>query len=97
MLLFLSCQKKSEPTAKDSAADTIKYSRKEKIIPQKAVKNDKSSTEKDNKIYKIMEVDIRPDYVGGIQKFYSFLNKNYVMPKDPDSNDALQGGVFSIL
>ncbi|WP_286968486.1 energy transducer TonB [Flavobacterium sp. UBA4854] len=94
-LALFSCQNKNVPASKDSALETIELPKKNKNnTPEKTVKSEEDSTVDYNKIYKVMEVDVKPDYVGGIQKFYAFLNKNYIMPKDPDNDDPLQGGIF---
>ncbi|WP_433831990.1 energy transducer TonB [Flavobacterium anhuiense] len=95
-LALLSCQNKNVPASKSSAVNSIDLPKKNKdTTPLKTVKKEKDSTVDYNKIYKPMEVDVRPDYVGGIAKFHSFLKKNYIVPKDPDSDDPLLGGVFT--
>ncbi|MCV2485115.1 energy transducer TonB [Flavobacterium sp. SH_e] len=91
LILFFSCQNKSIPAVKDSENNR-------KVLPQKAVKTirqEKNSSVNDNEVYKIMDVDVKPSYIGGIDKFHAFLNKNYIVPKDLDSDDSVRGGVFA--
>lgn len=96
LVLFFSCQNKNIQESKDSALETIELPKKNKnSTAQQSVKNEKDSTVDYNKIYKVMEVDVKPGYIGGIQKFYAFLKKKYIVPKNPDSDGPLQGGIFA--
>lgn len=44
----------------------------------------------DNTIYSSAGIEVKPDFPGGIAKFYSFIQKNYVAPDEP----GLKGQVF---
>ncbi|WP_264511076.1 energy transducer TonB [Flavobacterium sp. N1719] len=44
----------------------------------------------DNTIYSSAGIEQKPDFPGGIAKFYSFIQKNYVAPDEP----GLKGQVF---
>ncbi|MFB9076317.1 energy transducer TonB [Flavobacterium procerum] len=90
LIVFFSCQNTSAPAAKDSQNNR-------KVVPQKTVvtvKKEKKSLVNDNEIYNSDDVDVRPDYVGGINKFEAFLNKNYIKPIDPQDGEPISGGVF---
>ncbi|WP_281233975.1 DKNYY domain-containing protein [Flavobacterium gelatinilyticum] len=50
----------------------------------------------DNEVYRTEDLNIRPDFPGGINKFYQFLKKNYVIPKILiDDDEASLRGVFA--
>lgn len=42
-------------------------------------------------IYSVADVEVRPDFPGGLQKFYDFFHKNYVKPK---GTETMKGTVF---
>lgn len=42
-------------------------------------------------IYGMASIEVRPDFPGGLQKFYDFFHKNYVMPK---GTETMKGTVF---
>lgn len=46
--------------------------------------------EEDNTLHNSAGVEVKPDFPGGIAKFYSFIQKNYVAPDEP----GLKGQVF---
>lgn len=37
-------------------------------------------------IYKFSEVDVKPEFPGGIEQFYKFVGRNYNMPKADNIN-----------
>lgn len=47
-------------------------------------------SQEDNTIYSSAGIEVKPDFPGGIAKFYSFIQKNYVAPDEP----GLKGQVF---
>ena len=75
-----------------------KYGNNRTIVPQKKVKqeqNENKSKTIDNEVYNAVAVEIRPNYPGGIQKFYAFIKKNYVIPKEILDDESSRGGVFA--
>jgi periplasmic protein TonB len=46
--------------------------------------------EEDNSIYNTAGIEIKPDFPGGIDKFYKYIAKNYVVPEE----SGLKGRVF---
>lgn len=46
--------------------------------------------EVDNSVYSVAGIEVKPEYPGGIEKFYQFVQKNYRMPEE----DGLNGKVF---
>ncbi|MBZ4035404.1 energy transducer TonB [Flavobacterium sp. 17A] len=88
LILFFSCQNKSVPVVKEPENN-------KKVVPQKPVKKVKTALVDNSKIFNTIDVDVKPDFKGGINKFYAFLKKNYIVPKDPDDNGSLQGGIFT--
>ena len=42
--------------------------------------------EEDNTVYNMAGVEVKPEYPGGIQKFYDFVGKNYQAPDEPGLN-----------
>lgn len=79
-LFLFSCQNNNVTSLKEPSQKTV----------QKEIK-----LFDENKVYETTEVDIVPDYPGGIDKFYAFLKKNYVIPEDVIENDILGHGVFA--
>lgn len=91
LIVFFSCQNTSAPTVKNSENN-------KNVVPQKTVetvKTEKASSVNDNKIYTTEDVDVQPAYVGGINKFEAFLNKNYIKPIDPEDGEPISGGVIA--
>ncbi|MCX6184488.1 MAG: energy transducer TonB [Flavobacterium sp.] len=46
--------------------------------------------EEDNSIYNTAGIEVKPDFPGGIEKFYKFVGKNYQVPEE----EGLKGKVF---
>jgi periplasmic protein TonB len=46
--------------------------------------------EVDNNIYNTAGIEVKPDFPGGIEKFYGFVGKNYQVPEE----EGLKGKVF---
>jgi protein TonB len=44
----------------------------------------------DNNIYNTAGIEVKPDFPGGIEKFYSYVGKNYNVPEE----EGLKGRVF---
>ena len=46
--------------------------------------------EEDNTVYNVAGIEVKPDFPGGIQKFYDFIGKNYQTPEE----EGLKGKVY---
>lgn len=49
------------------------------------------STQNDSHIHSMANIEVKPDFPGGLAKFYEFFEKNYVKPKGTEN---LNGKVF---
>lgn len=49
------------------------------------------SSQNSSQIYSMADIEVRPDFPGGLQKFFEFFEKNYVTPK---GSENLKGKVF---
>jgi protein TonB len=47
-------------------------------------------TEEDNSVYNLAGIELKPDFPGGMDKFYKFIGKNYQVPEE----EGLKGKVF---
>ena len=50
-----------------------------------------SVNSEDNNIYNTAGIEVKPEFLGGIEKFYQFFNTNFKMPDEED----LKGKVFA--
>ncbi|MBP1221859.1 hypothetical protein [Flavobacterium sp. 1355] len=93
-LLLLSCQHTTVPAMAEPASKNIK-----ETVPQQTIKVEKLHDNKpeDNEVYNTSQVEIRPNFPGGIEKFHAFLKKNYVKPQDLMDDEAPKGGVFATI
>jgi protein TonB len=46
--------------------------------------------EEDNQIYNTAGIEVKPDFPGGLEKFYKFIGKNFQVPEE----DGLKGKIF---
>lgn len=46
--------------------------------------------EEDNSIHNMAGIEVKPDFPGGLQKFYDYVSRNYKIPEE----DGLNGKVF---
>lgn len=60
-------------------------------ITDEAVAPPMESSQKSSHIYSMAEIEVRPDFPGGLHKFYEFFEKTYVTPKGTEN---LKGKVF---
>jgi|GEM_PF-3749245 len=90
-LFLLSCQNTTAPAMAKPASKNI-----EKTLPDQPIKLEKlhDSKPEDNEVYSTSVVEIFPKYPGGINKFYAFIKKNYVIPQELMDDEASGGGVF---
>ncbi len=53
-------------------------------------KGGQAVVEEDNQIYNTAGIEVKPDFPGGIEKFYGFVGKNYRTPEE----EGLKGKVY---
>lgn len=46
--------------------------------------------EEDNSVYNVAGIEVKPDFPGGLEKFYAFVGKNYQAPEE----EGLKGKVY---
>ncbi|OXA74338.1 hypothetical protein B0A67_00720 [Flavobacterium aquidurense] len=90
-LLLVGCQNTTVTAMAEPASKNI-----EKTLPQQAIKLEKlhDSKPEDTEVYSTSVVEIFPKYPGGINKFYAFIKKNYVIPQELMDDEASRGGIF---
>ncbi|WP_284652890.1 energy transducer TonB [Flavobacterium terrisoli] len=49
-----------------------------------------SVVEEDNNIYNTAGIEVKPDFPGGLEKFYKFIGKNFQVPEE----EGLKGKIF---
>ncbi|MDI9256612.1 MULTISPECIES: energy transducer TonB [Flavobacterium] len=54
------------------------------------VGNGPSVVEEDNNIYNTAGIEVKPDFPGGLEKFYKFVGKNFQVPEE----EGLKGKIF---
>lgn len=54
------------------------------------VGNGPSVVEEDNNIYNTAGIEVKPDFPGGLEKFYKFIGKNFQVPEE----EGLKGKIF---
>jgi protein TonB len=54
------------------------------------VGNGPSVVEEDNQIYNTAGIEVKPDFPGGLEKFYKFIGKNFQVPEE----EGLKGKIF---
>ena len=52
--------------------------------------NGPSVVEEDNNIYNTAGIEVKPDFPGGLEKFYKFIGKNFQVPEE----EGLKGKIF---
>ena len=91
LILIISCQNNSN---KPSKFDSVKKSSNiETNSSQKKIESKINLTDK--QIYKPIDVATLPKYPDGMQKFYAFLRKNYVMPEEVIKDEGLASAIFA--
>lgn len=46
-------------------------------------------SQEDNTIYNSAGIEVKPEFPGGLQKFYAFLNANFKLPEEEDLNGKI--------
>jgi protein TonB len=74
---------------KKLGAETIKGD-PDALLTVEPVGNGPSVVEEDNTIYNTAGIEVKPDFPGGLEKFYKFIGKNFQVPEE----EGLKGKVF---
>ncbi|MBC7606494.1 MAG: energy transducer TonB [Burkholderiales bacterium] len=75
---------------KKLGAETIKGDPDAELTVEPVGNGPKDVVEEDNNIYNTAGIEVKPDFPGGIDKFYKYVGKNYQVPEE----DGLKGKVF---
>ena len=75
---------------KKIGAETIKGDPDAELTVEPVGNGPKDVVEEDNSIYNTAGIEVKPDFPGGIEKFYKFVGKNYQTPEE----EGLKGKVF---
>lgn len=75
---------------KKLGAETIKGDPDAEITVEPVGNGPKDVVEEDNEIYNTAGIEVKPDFPGGIEKFYKYIGKNYQVPEE----EGLKGKVF---
>jgi len=75
---------------KKLGAETIKGDPDAELTVEPVGNGPKDVVEEDNNIYNTAGIEVKPDFPGGIDKFYKYVGKNYQVPEE----EGLKGKVF---
>lgn len=75
---------------KKLGAETIKGDPDAELTVEPVGNGPKDVVEEDNNIYNTAGIEVKPDFPGGIAKFYKYVERNYQIPEE----EGLKGKVF---
>lgn len=75
---------------KKLGAETVKGDPDAELTVEPVGNGPKDVVEEDNNIYNTAGIEVKPDFPGGIEKFYKYVGKNYQVPEE----EGLKGKVF---
>ena len=75
---------------KKLGAETIKGDPDAELTVEPVGNGPKDVVEEDNNIYNTAGIEVKPEFPGGMAKFYSYIQKNYQAPEE----EGLNGKVF---
>ena len=75
---------------KKLGAETIKGDPDAELTVEPVGNGPKDVVEEDNNIYNTAGIEVKPDFPGGIEKFYKFVGNNYKTPEE----EGLKGKVY---
>jgi len=82
--------KMEEIKEKNIGKETIKGDPDAELTVEPVGTGTAAVVEEDNNIYNTAGIEVKPDFPGGIEKFYKFVAKNYEIPEE----EGLKGKVF---
>jgi protein TonB len=75
---------------KKLGAETIKGDPDAELTVEPVGNGPSAVVEEDNQIYNTAGIEVKPDFPGGMDKFYSYVGKNYQTPEE----EGLKGKVY---
>ena len=75
---------------KKLGAETIKGDPDAELTVEPGGQGPSQVVEEDNNIYNTAGIEVKPDFPGGMQKFYNFISKNFQTPEE----EGLSGKIF---
>lgn len=75
---------------KKLGAETIKGDPDAELTVEPVGNGPKDVVEEDNSVYNTAGIEVKPDFPGGMDKFYKYVGKNYQTPEE----EGLKGKVF---
>lgn len=75
---------------KKLGAETIKGDPDAELTVEPVGNGPSQVVEEDNNIYNTAGIEVKPDFPGGLDKFYKFIGKNFQVPEE----EGLKGKVF---
>lgn len=75
---------------KKLGAETIKGDPDAELTVEPVGTGPKDVVEEDNNIYNTAGIEVKPDFPGGLDKFYKFIGKNFQTPEE----EGLSGKIF---
>lgn len=75
---------------KKIGAETIKGDPDAELSVEPVGNGPSQVVEEDNSIYNTAGIEVKPDFPGGLEKFYKFVGKNFQVPEE----EGLKGKVF---
>ncbi len=75
---------------KKIGAETIKGDPDAELTVEPVGNGPSQVVEEDNNIYNTAGIEVKPDFPGGLEKFYKFVGKNFQVPEE----EGLKGKVF---
>ena len=75
---------------KNIGAETIKGDPDAELTVEPVGTGVAAVVEEDNTVYNVAGIEVKPDYPGGLEKFYAFVGKNYQAPEE----EGLKGKVY---
>lgn len=75
---------------KKTGAETIKGDPDAELTVEPVGNGPSQVVEEDNSIYNTAGIEVKPDFPGGLEKFYKFVGKNFQVPEE----EGLKGKVF---
>jgi len=75
---------------KKLGAETIKGDPDAELTVEPVGNGPSQVVEEDNNIYNTAGIEVKPDFPGGLEKFYKFIGKNFQVPEE----EGLKGKIF---
>jgi hypothetical protein len=92
----------SAPSYQDNSSDTLSNQNETNSVDYSSTDenqnydnndfggNSQDNIEEDNTIYNTLNIEVKPDFPGGLEKFYKFIGNNFQVPEE----EELKGKIF---